>query len=86
MYRMGDDACVKKGKRILLLLALTILLSTGQSLLSGWLVREVFLRKLPENPVETAAFRQLSVREENLGKNSHGDRACRVDDGRGIFS
>ena len=66
MYRMGDDACVKKGKRILLLLALTILLSTGQSLLSGWLVREVFLRKLPENPVETAAFRQLSVGEENL--------------------
>ncbi|MBS6733616.1 MAG: M23 family metallopeptidase [Clostridiales bacterium] len=63
---MGDDACVKKGKRILLLLALTILLSTGQSLLSGWLVREVFLRKLPENPVETAAFRQLSVGEENL--------------------
>ena len=50
----------------MLLLALTILLSTGQSLLSGWLVREVFLRKLPENPVETAAFRQLSVREENL--------------------
>ena len=66
MYRMGDDACVKKGKQILLLLALTILLSAGQSLLSGWLVREVFLRKLPENPVETAAFRQLSVREENL--------------------
>ena len=50
----------------MLLLALTILLSTGQSLLSGWLVREVFLRKLPENPVETAAFRQLSVGEENL--------------------
>ena len=66
MYRMGDDACVKKGKQILLLLALTILLSAGQSLLSGWLVREVFLRKLPENPVETAAFRQLSVGEENL--------------------
>lgn len=50
----------------MLLLALTILLSAGQSLLSGWLVREVFLRKLPENPVETAAFRQLSVGEENL--------------------
>ncbi len=50
----------------MLLLALTILLSTGQSLLSGWIVREVFLRKLPENPVETAAFRQLSVGEENL--------------------
>ena len=50
----------------MLLLALTILLSTGQSLLSGWRVREVFLRKLPENPVETAAFRQLSVGEENL--------------------
>lgn len=57
---------MKKGKQLLFLAGLAFLLAFGQQLLVIALCTEVFLGKLPENPVETAAFRQLEVAEENL--------------------
>ena len=57
---------MKKERNLLLAAVLTVGLAVGQSLLTWALLAESFLRKLPDDPVETAAFRQLAVGEENL--------------------